>query len=96
MASQSGMRKGVAVHTLVIIIMMAMFLTVSVFLFYQWATPSVVEATSISCTFKKIAYCADWKANGFGSTPWPWGDKPPTGCEKFGITMPVAKNECNV
>jgi hypothetical protein len=84
------------VHTLVLVIMIAMFAIVAVFLFYKWATPSVVEATAISCEFKKLSYCADWKTNAYGDAPWSWGDKPPAGCESFGVARPLAKDECNV
>ena len=88
--------RGVAVHTLVLVIMIAMFAIVAVFLFYKWATPSVVEATAISCEFKKLSYCADWKANRYGDRPWSWGEKQPLKCEAFGITMPANKDDCPI
>lgn len=83
-------------HTLVLVIMIAMFAIVAVFLFYKWAQPSVIEATTISCEFKKLAYCADWKQNGYGTTPWTWSEKQPLGCEAYGVTQPVTKDECNI
>lgn len=89
-------RRGIAVHTLVLVIMIAMFTLVAVFIFYKWAAPSAVEATSVSCYFKKLSYCADWKSNGYGTTPWDWDSKQPTGCEDYGITKPVTKDDCDV
>lgn len=97
MRSPAAPQRGIAVHTLVLVIMMAMFAIVAVFLFYKWATPSVVEATAISCEFKKLSYCADWKTNAYGANkPWSWGDKPPAGCESYGVSQPLAKDDCNV
>jgi hypothetical protein len=88
--------RGVAVHTLVLVIMIAMFAIVAIFIFYKWASPSIVEATAVSCDFKKLAYCADWRANAYGPTPWDWSTKQPTGCDAFGITQPATKDDCKV
>ncbi|MCX6820871.1 MAG: hypothetical protein NT016_02895 [Candidatus Aenigmarchaeota archaeon] len=88
--------RGVAVHTLVLVIMIAMFAILAIFIFYKWASPSVVEATTVSCDFKKLAYCGDWKANAYGTTPWDWSTKQPTGCDAYGITQPATKDDCKV
>jgi hypothetical protein len=97
MRSPAVARRGIAVHTLVLVIMMAMFAIVAVFLFYKWATPSAIEATAVSCEFKKLAYCADWKTNAYGATkPWSWDDKPPAGCESFGVAQPLTRDDCPI
>ncbi len=89
-------KHGIAVHTLVLVIMMGLFALVALFLFYKWATPSAVEATAASCAFKKIAYCTDWSANDYGKTPWDWNKKPPFGCEDFGIEKPTSAEDCKI
>lgn len=78
--------KGVAVHTVVVIIMFAFFLFITAIVAYQWMNPVKVQADKISCTFKLIAYCADWKANSanFDTSKrpsWTWSSKNPQGCD---------------
>lgn len=88
--------QGVAVHTLVLVIMIAMFAIVAIFIFYKWAQPSAIEATTVSCDFKKLAYCADWKVNGYGTRPWDWDTKQPAGCEAFDVPQPLGKSDCPI
>jgi len=88
------MKKAIATHTIVLVIMMGMFAIVAFWLFYKWADVTNIEATAASCTFKKIAYCTDWKFNNnYGNDPGTWDD-PPTGCEEFDILKPTDKDDC--
>jgi hypothetical protein len=99
MPCRNGFRKpsrGVAVHTLVLVIMMAMFAIVAVFIFYKW-TPTLIVASQAACEMKKITYCGDWKANGYGSEPWTdgWDKKQPLDCEQYGIMKPTDMATCS-
>ncbi len=86
--------KGIAVHALVLVIMIGLFTLVALFIFYKWATPSSLAATSASCTFKKLSYCTDWGSNDYQKSPWDWDKKAPFECEQFGITRPTEKEDC--
>lgn len=87
---------GIAVHTLVLVIMIGLFALVALFLFYKWAVPSTIEATAASCAFKKIAYCTAWSANEYGTTPWNWDENSPFGCAEFGIEEPMSEEDCKM
>jgi hypothetical protein len=87
-------KKAMAVHTIVLVIMMAFFAIVAFLILYQWTNYTNLEANRTSCAFKKVAYCTDWKANNYKSEPWNWGDKAPKSCDEFGITKPTASSDC--
>jgi hypothetical protein len=82
------LRKGVAVHTLVIIIMMAMFAVVSFYLLYYFSEGTGTEANQTTCMYKRIAFCTEWSNNKYGTEPWTWDDRDPQGCEEFDIVKP--------
>ena len=72
--------KGIAVHTIVLVIMMGMFAAVAFWLFSVWSGATGVEASRTSCVFKRITYCTDWKSNDYNDEPGDWEDRAPTGC----------------
>jgi hypothetical protein len=86
-------KKAIAVHTIVLVIMMGFFAIVGFFFFYKWSDEVEIQASETSCTFKKIAFCTDWKLNNYGDTPFNWDEKKPVGCEEFGIEEPTI-DEC--
>jgi hypothetical protein len=90
--------RGIAVHTMVLIIMVGFFALVSFFIFYKWAAPMEIETTVASCTFKKASYCTDWAVNDYrvGGEPWNWYDKEPKNCESVGISKPQDKDDCKI
>ncbi len=92
--SMCDFRKGLAVHTMVLIIMIGMFTAVSLFLFYKWASPSIKNATKASCVVKQISYCTDWSVNDFNQIPWEWDEKNPKDCHNVGISEPTVE-DCN-
>ena len=61
--------KGIAVHTIVLVIMMGMFAAISFWLFSVWSGTTGVETTRSSCVFKRISYCTDWKFNDYNEEP---------------------------
>jgi len=90
-----AMKKAIATHMVVLVIMMGLFAIVALFLFYKWADITNIEANTATCTFKRSLYCTDWSVNNnYGTEPWNWDDKPPIGCERFEITKPENKDDC--
>lgn len=88
--------KGIAVHTIVLVIMMGMFAAIAFWLFSVWSSATSVEVTRSSCVFKRISYCTDWKFNNYNEDPeWVWGNTDPIGCES--LDPPINKptlSEC--
>ena len=75
--------KGIAVHTIVLVIMMGMFAAIAFWLFSVWSGATGVEATRSSCVFKRISYCTDWLSNNYNdehAEQWGWETTAPTGC----------------
>ncbi len=90
-----GVSKGIAVHTIVLVIMMGLFAFIAFYLFYVWSSGANVEATAMSCTVKRLSYCTDWKANNYGTEePWDWNQRPPLGCDNLEIYEPLNGYEC--
>jgi hypothetical protein len=82
--------KGVAVHTLVIVIMMTMFIFVGIIIFWKWLAATELAASEATCKAKLLHFCTQLIA---GKDP-SWEDIPPkTGCEQFGVFEP-SKEEC--
>ena len=81
--------KAIAVHTIVLVIMMAFFAIVGLFLFYIWTDQADIQASAATCQFKSVAYCTEWKLNSYGETPFNWDEKKPLGCEEFDIREPT-------
>jgi len=75
--------KGIAVHTIVLVIMMGMFAAIAFWLYSVWSGATGVEVTRSSCVFKRISYCTDWKYNNYNDEPDDWEDRAPTGCESL-------------
>ena len=86
---------GIAVHTMVLILMIGMFTVVSLFLLYSWVKPSTIEANKISCELKRVAYCTDWDSNDYDTEPWDWEDRQPLNCQKFQINKPTS-GDCEI
>jgi hypothetical protein len=83
--------KAVAVHTTVIVIMIAFFAVFAFFLLYQWVNGGVKQASEMSCVAKRTDFCLDWNSNNYGTKPWNWQDQDPkTGCEAYQVTEPTA------
>ena len=89
------LRKAIATHTLALVIMMGMFAIIGLIFLYQWAGGTEAETSVASCTFKKISYCTDWRANNYAASPWNWESREPKGCETLDppITKPT-QDEC--
>lgn len=90
-----GVSKGIAVHTIVLVIMMGLFAFIAMYLFYVWADSSNIEATAMSCTVKRISYCTDWYANNYKEEPWDWDQKAPF-CDDLKIYKPGSSEECEL
>jgi len=86
-------KRGIAVHTMVLVMMMAMFAGVAIFLLYKFTSPAPMEATKIVCELKKVRYCADWSSNDYVKSPWEWDEKNPKDCTEFNIRQPTV-SEC--
>lgn len=87
--------KGIAVHTIVLVIMMGMFAVVAFWLFSVWSGVTSVEVTRSSCTSKRISYCTDWGFNNYNDEPNDWENRATTGCG--GLDPPIYKptlSEC--
>lgn len=92
----SRTRKAIAVHTLFLIIMMALFAVVAFVLFADWTGDTGKQANKTACLFKRTKYCTDWRTNDYGPAPWDWYEKSPKGCELLDppILKPKDKYEC--
>lgn len=88
--------KAIATHTLFLIIVMVLFAIVAFILFGGWLPNADRQANKATCTYKKISYCTDWKANSYTEEPWDWYDKNPEGCETLDppIFKPRSLYEC--
>jgi hypothetical protein len=54
------MSKAIAIHSLVLIIMMAMFLLTAIGIFKGWLPGFENITQKISCGMKRTSYCAEW------------------------------------
>lgn len=89
------MSKGVAMHVLGIILIIAVFAFFILLIVYSWIDTSNQQASQLLCSTKILNYCTDWMKNGFQDKPWNWNDKgPTTGCEQYHITEPVNPSDC--
>ncbi len=86
--------KGVAVHTVVIVIVMAMLAFFSLVLLWHYMAGQQIEANKATCSIKLTNYCIEWYKRGFEEKPDPgWDEIPPENCEDFDITEPTVE-EC--
>ncbi|MFH8086613.1 MAG: hypothetical protein QW609_02215 [Candidatus Aenigmatarchaeota archaeon] len=84
--------KGVATHTLVIILIAIIGIFFSIIIFWRWIGLMSQEADEIKCKMKLESFCAEWISK--NKEP-DWNSIPPKeGCEQYGIFKPTTKEEC--
>lgn len=90
--------KGIAVHTIVLIIMMGFFAVAALYILGIWAINTGSQADRTTCAWKKIDYCTDWKGNSYDEGPWDWQSRDPKGCEDLSppILKPFTIAECEI
>ena len=81
------MSKAVAVHALVLVILMAVFIFAVFVIFFSWIKIENLQASKELCATKLLNYCTEWWKNGFKETPYNWAEQTPEGCEKDPINI---------
>lgn len=90
-------KRGIATHTLVLMVMIGFFAVIAFYLLYVAIYSDKVQADQTTCLFKKLDYCNGWRANKYDQPPWDWYNRPPTGCEMLDspIYKPTTRAECD-
>jgi hypothetical protein len=90
------MRKAIATHTLVLVIMMGFFAVIAFYFLGGSVSNTGKQATRAGCTFKRLSYCTDWRGNNYDQPPWSWSSRNPEGCERLSppITKPQMMQDC--
>jgi hypothetical protein len=90
-------KKGIATHTLVLMVMIGFFAVIAFYLLYVAIDSERISANTATCLFKKLDYCNGWKANKYDQPPWNWYEREPIGCENLDppIYQPFSRSECD-
>jgi hypothetical protein len=91
-----GIVKGVAAHTLGIMLLLAVFLFVIFIIVFSWANIQNMEANKSTCLAKLLNYCTEWWKKSFKEIPYSWSEKAPQNCEQkdININQPVNPDDC--
>ena len=90
--SKSG-SKGIAVQTLVLVIMMGMFAFAAFMIWDSWRNGSGTSFEKAGCISKRLEYCTSWKARGYNNEPWDWYETVSGNCSELGVSRPT-QEEC--
>jgi hypothetical protein len=86
--------KAVAVHAVVLVVLIGLFLFITLVIFFQWYTGQNILTNKLTCTIKLTNYCIEWSKNKYQKEPYSWDEKDPKGCEKdpIKIGQPTEEN----
>jgi hypothetical protein len=84
------MAKGIAVHALVVVALIAMLLFFALIIFWKWIGSQNMETTKAACAIKYSNCCLQLKQD----KPCDWANVPPKECETVQITEPADKDSC--
>lgn len=94
------MKRGIATHTAVLVILIAIFFGFALLLFFRFIVSSTTQANTLLCGLKKWNYCVEWLKTQYDSNkrPYDWNKQGPSGCEKegIGVTEPKDGKDCGL